>query len=391
MHDALVESGVQRRSRVLIVSASIGGGHVAAGHALEAAFGASGDPCLHVDLLDYTTAPFRRLYRRTYFELVRTAPDLVDWLGKRMDRRPGETRTRLGRVRARFTRVVSFHLPRVLDEYRPDLLVHTHFLPPEILSTMRRPSLPRQAVVVTDFAAHALWMQAGIERYFVAAEEVAVHLRASGIDAERIRVTGIPIDPRYAAPMDRQAARAALGVRGERDVLLLMAGGMDRRTLQVLLAGLCRLRWPLDAFVVCGRSPDLLDAANDAVETVAASDGLVRIHPLGFATHIPVLMAAADLVAGKPGGLTVSEAMAAGLPFAVVQPYPLQEEANANHLLEHGAGVRIDPLTTFGHKIRGLLDDPARRQSMRAAAMRMGRPDAAATVARECRLLLETR
>lgn len=385
---ALVDSGVERRPRVLIVSASIGGGHVAAGRALEAAFGASGDPCLHVDLLDYTTAPFRRLYRRTYFELVRTAPDLVDWLGKRMDRRPSETRTRLGRARARFTGLVSFHLPRVVGEYRPDLLVYTHFLPPEILSTLRRPVLPRQAVVVTDYAAHALWMQPGVERYFVAAEEVAVHLRASGVDAERIRVTGIPVDPRFAVTGRRAEARERLGVSEDRDMLLLMAGGMDRRTLQVLLAQLCKLRWPLDAFVVCGRSPDLLDAANDAADE--ARD-LVRIRPLGFTTEIPSLMAAADLVAGKPGGLTVSESLAAGVPFAVIQPYPLQEEANANHLLEHGAGVRIDPLTTFAHKLRAVLDDPERHAAMRAAAARLGRPDAAAAVARECRALLGAR
>lgn len=383
---ALVQSGVERKSRVLIVSASIGGGHVAAGRALEAALGASGSPCLHVDLLDYTSAPFRTLYRRTYFDMVRTAPDFVDWLGRRMDRHPGEGRSRLARVRSRFVRLVSFHLPRVLAEYRPDLLVHTHFLPPEILGGGRRASLPPQAVVITDFAAHALWMQAGMERYFVATEEVAVHLRASGIDAKRVLVTGIPIDPRFESLPDARVARDRLGISGDRDVLLLMAGGMDRRTLATLLAELRGLRWPLDALVACGRSPELLDAAHEAA---AAPADLVRVRPLGYTSDVPSLMAAADLVAGKPGGLTVSEAMAAGVPFAVVQPYPLQEEANANHVLENGAGVRIDPLTTFGHKIRGVLADPERRSAMAAAARRVGRPAAAAAVARECRALTE--
>ncbi|MDZ7800613.1 MAG: hypothetical protein U5K81_07470 [Trueperaceae bacterium] len=158
------------RPRVLILSASIGGGHVAAGNALEAAFGERGDPCLHVDLLDYTSAPFRHLYRRTYFERVRAVPDLIDWLGKRLDRAPSEQRTRIRRLRAQLTRLVSYHLPRVLRAYAPDLLVHTHFLPPEIVSTLRHPKAPPQAVVVTDFAAHALWLQPSIERYFVATE-----------------------------------------------------------------------------------------------------------------------------------------------------------------------------------------------------------------------------
>jgi processive 1,2-diacylglycerol beta-glucosyltransferase len=370
---------------VLILSASIGGGHVAAARALEAAFGAAGDPCQVVDLLDYTSAPFRRLYRRSYFELVRAAPDLVDWLGKRLDRRPSEARSRAGRVRARLTRLLSYQLPRVLDAYRPELVVHTHFLPPEILSTLRRPLLPRQAVVVTDFGAHALWMQPRVERYFVAAEEVRVHLLASGVDPERVEVTGIPVDPRFAAPPPRQEARTRLGLAPDRDVLLLMGGGMERRTLKALLSGLDRLRWPLELIVVCGRSPELLDVATEAA---AGDTGLVRVRPLGFSADVPTLMAAADLVAGKPGGLTVSEALAAGRPFAVVQPYPLQEEANATYVLEHGAGVRIEPLTTFAHKVASVLRDPRRRAAMHAAAGRLGRPHAAATVARGCRDLL---
>ncbi|MEX2502598.1 MAG: glycosyltransferase [Trueperaceae bacterium] len=376
---------MSRRGRVLVLSASIGAGHVAAGRALEAAFGEHGDPCLHVDLLDYTSAPFRAMYRRTYFDLIRTAPDLIDWLGKRMDRHPSELPTRARRVRARLTRLVSYQLPAVLRDFRPDLLVHTHFLPPEIVSTLPlRASVP-QAVVVTDYGAHALWLQPHVLRYFVAAEEVAVHLRAHGVDEDRVEVTGIPIDRAYAERADPAAARRRYAIGSERDVLLLMAGGMDRRTLTTLLGELETLRWPLDAVVVCGRTPDLLEATADAAER---ADGPTRIHPVGYTHDVPQLMAAADLVAGKPGGLTVSEALASGTPFAVVQPYPLQEEANANYLLEHGAGVRIDPLSTFGHKIRRLLGDPDRRAAMRDAALRLGRPHAATDVAAGCRRLL---
>ncbi|MEJ2288127.1 MAG: hypothetical protein P8Y02_05665 [Deinococcales bacterium] len=69
-----------------------------------------------------------------------------------------------------------------------------------------------------------------------------------------------------------------------------------------------------------------------------------------------------------------------GLPLAVVQPYPLQEEANANVLLEQGAAIRISPITTFSHKLRGFFAEPDRRRAMQGAARRMGRPDAARAV-----------
>jgi processive 1,2-diacylglycerol beta-glucosyltransferase len=327
-----------REKRVMIISASIGGGHVAAGRALEPALVELGIEVEHVDLLDYTTAPFRRLYRQAYFDLVRTAPDLVEWLGRRLDQSPSETKSRQARLRARLTRVLSYHLPRAIDAYAPDLVVHTHFLAPEIISTRVVERLPRQAIVVTDFAAHNLWLQPKIDRYFVAADEVLVHLVSSGVDAGRIRVTGIPIDPRFMALPDRDAARAQLHLPPDRDVLLLMASGMERRTVLYLVDQLRELRWPARAVLVCGRSEEL---RGDLVRATAEHDGLLEFEVLGFTREMPTLMAAADILIGKPGGLTTSEAFAAGLPFAVDLPVDIAFEV----LMDTGDGEQI----SLGH------------------------------------------
>lgn len=366
-----------RPPRALIVSASIGSGHVAAGRALAEALVGRGVAVEHVDLLDYTTAPFRRLYRQAYFDLVRTAPDLVDWLGKRLDV-SREAKGRQARLRARLTRLISYHLPRQIDAFRPDLIAHTHFLGAEILSTRRRSHGIPQVEVITDFLVHGLHLQPLLRRYYVANEELAVHLRAVGVDAGKVRVTGIPIDVRFAALPTRAQARADLGLEADRDVLLIMAGGMEAKATLEMLRQLKALRWPLTAVVVTGRSEALRQRLVGAVDD---APGPVRFRVLGYTRDVPAWMAAADLLAGKPGGLTTSEALAAGLPFAVVQPYPLQEEANANALLEGGAGMRIDPITTFGYKVQRFLEAPDRRLAMAAAARALGRPQAARDVA----------
>ena len=362
--------------RVLIVSASIGGGHVAAGRALEAAFGEAGVPARHVDLLDYTSAPFRALYRRSYFDLVRTAPEMVEFLGRRLDRSPTELPARSRRVGRRLARLASYQLPRWVDAYRPDLVVHTHFLSTGVLGSRRTGAVP-QAVVVTDYGAHALWLAPDVARYFVAAEEVAVHLRASGVDGARVAATGIPVDPRFARLETPSAARARLGLPPDVQVLLVSLSGLDAATAARLLEEVKRTPWPLRVQAICGRSSDLLEVA-----TAAAADpsDLVRIDAFGMRQDVPTLLAAADLVVGKPGGLTVAEALAAGRPFVVVDPYPLQEEANATFLLEHGAGLRVEPLTTLPHKLGTLLRDPARFAAMRDAARAVGRPHAARDV-----------
>jgi len=353
---------------------------VAAARALAIALAERGVSAEQVDLLTYTAAPFRRMYRQAYFDLVRTAPDLLQWLGRRMDQTPSEVQGRQKRLRARLTRLLSYELPRRISLAQPDLVVHTHFLGPEILSgrLRRHGAVPTQVVVVTDFFAHSLWLQPGVARYYVATDEVAVHLRSAGVEKGRIRVTGIPIDPRFASLPAPAAARAAMGLPADRDIVLVMAGGLEPRILTQLLAQLRALHWPLSVVVVCGRSADLLDVAHRAVE---GERGPVSFDIRGASHDIPTLMAAADLLVGKPGGLTSSEALAASLPMAVVEPYPLQEEANASMLLEHGAAMRIAPLSTFSHKLLGFLQDPERRAAMRAAATRIARPDAARTVA----------
>lgn len=374
--------------RFLIVSASIGGGHVAAGKAIEVAFSEHGLKVPHVDLLDYTTAPFRRLYRQAYFELVRTAPDLVDWLGKRLDKSPRDRKAQRSRqeiVRARFVRLISFHLPRLIRRYQPDAIIHTHFLAPEVLSTQLSPELLRrkrqpdiaQAVVITDYFLHRLWLQPAVSRYFVGAEEVAVQLYAYGIPPERVTVSGIPIDLRFCQLEPKASARAALGYPSERDLLLVMAGGLDAARLRELLQQLMQLRWPATVAIICGRSPELRGVAATATGDYA---GPLSFDIVGFSDAIPRYMAAADLLIGKPGGLTTSEALAAGLPFAVVQPYPLQEEANTTYLLENGAGFRLEPLSVTPLKVKRFLADDARRQRMQQAARQLGKPEAARQV-----------
>lgn len=360
--------------RVLVLSASIGGGHVAAAKALMAAFDELGVQAEHADLLEHTALPFRRLYRQAYFDLVRTMPDLVEWIGRRLDR-PSERTSVQRRLRARAVRLLSYEVPRIVDRYQPTVVVHTHFLGAQIMSgRMRRHRLLPQAVVITDFFAHAFWLQPGVARYFVASGEVRAQLLSAGVDEHRVRVTGIPIDLRFSELPPGQTADT-----DDKEHLLVLAGGLGAEHVRKILTQLKEFRWPLKVTVVCGRSAEL---ASVAQAVVAESTGPVSFQVLGFVDNMPELMARATLAVSKPGGLTSSEALAARLPLMLVSPYPLQEEINANFLLENGCAVRVEPLTTLSHKLRNLLEEEGRLAAMRDAAARLAKPDAARSVAR---------
>lgn len=348
---------------------------MAAAKALMAAFEELGVEAEHADLLQYTALPFRRLYRQAYFDLVRTMPDLVEWIGRRLDR-PSERTSVQRRLRARAVRLLSYEVPRIVDRYQPTVVVHTHFLGAQIMSgRMRRHRLLPQAVVITDFVAHAFWLQPGVARYFVASGEVRAQLLSAGVDDHRVRVTGIPIDLSFAELEDRAPA----GDQQDKEHMLFLAGGLGADHVRKILIQLKEFRWPLRVTVVCGRSSELMTVAQSVV---AESSGPVSFQVLGFVDNMPELMAASTLALTKPGGLTSSEALAARLPMMLVSPYPLQEEINANVLLENGCAVRVEPLTTLSHKLRNLLEEDGRLDAMRAAAARLAKPDAARTVAR---------
>jgi processive 1,2-diacylglycerol beta-glucosyltransferase len=98
-------------------------------------------------------------------------------------------------------------------------------------------------------------------------------------------------------------------------------------------------------------------------------------------------MAASDLVLGKPGGLTTSEALARGLVFVIVNPIPGQEERNSDHLLEGGAAIRCNNLPALSYKLDRLLADPSRFASMQANSRRMGKPNAAMEIVEQLNTL----
>lgn len=361
--------------RVLILSASAGAGHVRAAQAIERAFAGAGAAreVRHVDALEHTTKLLRRVYARTYLDLVNRAPELLGWLYDYLD-----TPWQGQRGRLALDRLNTRPFVRLLESYQPEWTICTHFLPAEIIAWLRRETRlrTRHAIVVTDLDVHAMWLTREVDRYFVALDETRVHLERLGIPGEKIRVTGIPIDPVFAEPRDRPAMRRAHGLDPDRTTLLVSAGGFGVGPVEHLARSLLELRRPVQAVVVCGRSAELKSRLDELAAGVPA-DHPVRLHVVGYTTAMDEYMAAADLLVGKPGGLTTSEALARGLVMVIVNPIPGQEERNADHLLEEGAAIRCNNLPVLADKIERLLADPARLAAMRASVRRLARPRAA--------------
>jgi processive 1,2-diacylglycerol beta-glucosyltransferase len=211
---------------------------------------------------------------------------------------------------------------RKVLKMNPDIIICTHFLPPQLLTPLIQSGKLQATIwtVVTDFDVHATWVCPGIDGYFVAAEEVASRLRWRDLGAKQITVTGIPIAPAFKQRLDRTEMLQDLGLDPSRRTLLLMSGGEGIGRIDQMAERILKLDDNVQVIALAGRNADLLEK----LQTIAAKDP--RLKALGFTTTIERLMSAADLAVGKPGGLTTSECLALGLPMVVAAPIPGQEE-----------------------------------------------------------------
>jgi processive 1,2-diacylglycerol beta-glucosyltransferase len=171
--------------------------------------------------------------------------------------------------------------------------------------------------------------------------------------------------------------RDKLALKHDRTTLLVSAGGFGVGPIEHLLTSLLQLKHPAQAIVVCGRNEELKARVERLTSTIEARQSGVDVRALGYTTLMDEYMAASDIVLGKPGGLTTSEALARGLAFVIVNPIPGQEERNSDHLLEEGVALRCNNLPVLAYKIDRLLEDPARLAAMKANALRLAHPRAA--------------
>ena len=364
--------------RILILSASVGNGHTTAAEALKQAFEIEhlAGEIRHEDVLKFTNPLFRRLYGGAYLDFVNHIPEVLGWMYDQLDE-PWKAEKR----RMFFDKLNTTPLVKMIREYDPDWIVCTHFLPSEIVSDLKASGKLKspQAIVVTDFDMHALWLCRNFEHYFVALDETVAYLETLGIPAEKVTVSGIPIAPLFSEKKSKGSMREKYGLAPDVPTVILSLGGFGVGRIDKLLDALRTIRRPVPILAMCGRNEEM----KKKLEAARKPDDTVQIIPVAYTKAMDEYMTASDLIVGKPGGLTTCEALAKGLVFVIVNPIPGQEERNSDHLLENGVAIRSNNPATLGFKIEKLLDDPLRLEQMRKNALAFARPGAAMAIAKK--------
>ena len=332
---------------LVLVYTPVGGGHKAAALAIAEVARARGLRVEILDLFDYAPPIVGRSYLAAHFTGQRALPNVYGAAYSAANHRDGIFEP----VRRGVDHVAFAPLAKHVTAISPRAIIATHHLPLVVLGDERATG-PLEAPlvgVVTDYTAHACWAERGVDAFAVACARAERDLIGHGIEADRIHRTGIPVRPAFETIADIVPLSSGRSLR-----VLITSGGYGVGPLRAIVrsfAGVPRV----ELTVVCGDSPAL-------VERVTRDADALKIcaNVLGFERDMPRRVAAAHVVVGKAGGLTVSETMAAGRPMIVVGAVPGNESINEEMVVSNGAGCaaraeEVGPVVAWLRGTKGAL------------------------------------
>jgi processive 1,2-diacylglycerol beta-glucosyltransferase len=363
-----------KKKRLLILSVSAGSGHVRAAEAIlaRAADESADIEAIHWDIMDYMPGWIRKMYTDWYIHLVHRYPQLWAELYRFTNKQQSDSL--LQKLRRAVERWGAISLMQQIALFKPDAIICTHFLPAEIVARQRNRTndICPVWIQVTDFDLHQMWIQNGIAGYFTGNDEIAFRLRTCGMMHTQIHITGIPVMPSFAQPLDRVRCATWAGINPKTITILLMGGGAGLGNLEDIAAQLLKLDSRVQLLALAGKNAKVLAALQTLSDQYPD-----RLIAYGFTHQVAQLMACADFVITKPGGLTTSECLAMGSPMILHAPIPGQEERNADYLVEQGVALKAVDAAMLEYRVRYLLDNPYVLAGMRRKAQCLGRPDAA--------------
>ncbi len=361
-------------TKIFIIYTDAGAGHRRAAEALNKVTGdVFPEAAVSLfDVLNYTTPLFKKSYPAIYLFMVNRCPWLFGMGYYLTDARAVDRFVRIFRRITNSINCKSFE--KCLLKEKPDLIITTHWLPNEIITSLkrRRKFGSFLATCITDYYPHAFWRNRGVDLYIAPNEDLIPRLTKLGVTLEKVQTFGLPIDPEFAYHHDKVEMRERLGLDANLFTILITSGGFGVGPIKELVEEIEKIDAPLQVQVVCGKNTGLRQEL-----TAHTKKARHRFQIYGFVTNMDQLMEASDILISKSGGLTSTEAMAKDLPLIILYPIPGQEFSNSEFLLKHGAGLRARSAKQARAALEGLLADPGRLEALRRNIGKLARPNAA--------------
>ncbi|HWQ79644.1 MAG TPA: glycosyltransferase [Anaerovoracaceae bacterium] len=347
--------------KVLILSISTGQGHHATSQAVQNAFRQKGVDCEILDAYEYIEPILSHLVSRGYLLSASYAKTisskLYDIVVKKNKPLKKYSVPKLTNV------VWAKDLTTYIEETKPDIIICTHVLSAILVHIMKEKAWVGDIVtvgIVTDFTLHPLWEETTLLDYYVTPTDLLeFQLKKKGLDVDKMLPIGIPIKPKFSERINRNDARAHLGLDKQKHTILLMSGSMGYGKIDESIQRLDSLSFDFQVMVVCGNNKKMH-------KKVKGLETRNRFDVYGYVDNVDVMMDAADCIITKPGGITSSEAMAKGLPMIMVNPIPGHETRNAEFFLNNGLALYATKSFPLDEAVFTLFQHPERLELLRS-------------------------
>ena len=321
--------------RVCILYLTAGIGHKKVAYSIYHKI--NSDPSLSVeikDALQFGPGFIKTLYSATYLFMIKRATFLWSFLYYFLDLKI--VHMLLYPLRIFLNWLTAHGLIDYLKTTKPDMVISTHFLPADVIqfAGLKKKNKLLLANVMTDYKAHAFWVNAECDLYFVADEFAKKDLVDKwGIDGKKIYTSGIPVENKFYHKLDKALVRDKFGIDRDGTVALFVGGGYGIGPIVDILRDVESSALNVTFIVVCGKNRQLIEKVRKF-----KNESKLKIIEFEFVDNIDELMAAADFYIGKSGGITVTEAINKNLPLLVINPIPGQETRNAEWLVSKKIG-----------------------------------------------------
>lgn len=368
--------------KVLIMSASTGGGHNRAARAIKEELESRtidnmSIECEIVDSLKLVNNTMDKVISRGYEKSALYTPKAygsVYRFSETTIASKNEFKTNP------LTSLMARKFKHLLNESTPDLIIGTHPFPMIALSTLKKNNnihslsrsesfykstkvdIPPMISVLTDYTTHSTWIQNEIDYYIVGHEYVKELLVYEGVDSEKVKAFGIPVEKSFLSHRDRETVLTELGLSPEKLTVLLMGGSFGAGNIKETLEDLIAIDRDFQVLVITGRNEHLKDKLSKMLDSTIHNKNICL---LGYTNKMNDILASIDVLISKPGGLTTTEALLNDVPMIVPYFIPGQEEENLDFLTNCGAALRTTKKYSLPVLLKVLIDDPSRLDNLR--------------------------
>lgn len=368
------------KKKILILSASTGGGHNRAARAIEEELSKLDIDCEIIDSLKFVSKMVDKVISTGYEKSALYTPKAYGQMYKISD----TDIVRKGMDKNLILKYMTSRLEKLLKEKRPDGVIGTHPFPVMALSKLKEKNemhIPLYSVI-TDYTIHSAHVAKEVDGYIVGDEYVKSLLEYNNVSTDKIYTYGIPIEKRFLDPVDSLAFKNDLGLN-DKFTVLLMGGSFGAGNITDVLKDLISIKENIQIIIVCGRNTSLLLKVTKFIKTHNIKEKEIIV--MGFTEKMNALMSISDCIITKPGGLTTTECILKEVPMIVPFYIPGQEKENLDFLLNNGLAVKPEKNLTLEVIIKTFMSDPSKLERIKASMRYCKKEDSARKIA----LLLE--